>query len=136
MLVMVALLIVIVVMLVAVALLIVIVVMLVAVTLLVVIVVMLVAVALLIVIVVMLVAVALLVVIVVMLVMVVMLLLKRLDSILNSIAMLDSRENILAVKIIPWSYNDDGVWILLSEKSYAIGNLMFLCAAGVRKHDS
>ena len=85
---------------------------------------------------------AMLTVIVMMVVMIVtvvmvmlMLLLKRLYSILESILMLHSNENILAVKIIPRGSYYNCIGIMLTKKGYAFGYLLFPCSLGVRKND-
>ena len=64
-------------------------------------------------------------VVVVMMVMVV-LFLKSLYRILNGVLMLHSKENVLTVKEIPGSCHDNGLSIVLTKETYALGNLLIL----------
>ena len=81
-------------------------------------------------------AIAVLVVVVVMMVVMVMVLfLKVLDSVLESVAVLHSSENVLAVKAIPGGSDDYSGLVVLTEKSYALGNLLVLCGLCVREDD-
>ena len=79
-------------------------------------------------------ALAMLVVVVMMMVMVV-LFLKSLYRILNGILMLHSKENILTVKEIPGSCHDNGLSIVLTKETYALGNLLIPCTLCMREDD-
>ena len=81
-------------------------------------------------------AIAVLIMIVIMIVMmIVVLFFKVLDRVLESIAVLHSGENVLAVKAIPRGSHDYGILVVLTEKLNALGNLLVLCGLCVREDD-
>ena len=78
----------------------------------------------------------LIVVVVVMVMMVLMLLLKCLYSVFKGILMLHSSKYILTIKIIPGGCYNNRLGIVLAEKLYTLGNLLFSRTLGMRKNDS
>ena len=74
-------------------------------------------------------------VLVVMMMVMLVLLLKSLHSIVKSVLMLHSGENILAVQAIPGGSHDYGILVVLTEKLNALGNLLVLCSLCVREDD-
>lgn len=81
-------------------------------------------------------ALVMLVVIVMLVVMMVLvLLLKSLYSILESILVLHGLKNILTVKAVPGCSYDNCALVMLTEKAYALADLLVSCALCMRKHD-